>query len=212
VVFPLPFFSTFEAWMINEHFEKGYSNDWLDYTFYIQVFGNGVVAILSGLVGYFVRNLFDSYVAPFDCAIILLVIGTLLVYKNWNENYGNTTGSINKNFLEAFHVVRQNYTVLSLGIAQSFFEGAMYTFVFMWTPTLESLFANDGITEIPHGLIFCGMMICVMIGSSIFKMLIKFIKIEELMVYVFLFACIALFTPIVEKKSGYMILAAFLFI
>ena len=49
--------------------------------------------------------------------------------------------------------------IIYLGVIQSFFEGAMYIFVFMWTPALE---ATSPWTEqlISHGWIFA----CFMVG------------------------------------------------
>ena len=70
--------------------------------------------------------------------------------------------------------------IAALGLAQSCFEGAMYTFVFMWTPALktaeESAAESKGqllleSTSDYLGLIFAVYMISVMIGSSIFKLL-----------------------------------------
>jgi hypothetical protein len=38
---------------------------------------------------------------------------------------------------KAWSYVRSNWGVLSLGLGQSCFEGAMYAFVFIWTPALQ---------------------------------------------------------------------------
>ena len=48
-----------------------------------------------------------------------------------------------------------------LGMIQSLFEGAMYTFVFMWTPALQAGIATaDGeFAELPFGLIFASYMV-----------------------------------------------------
>jgi drug/metabolite transporter (DMT)-like permease len=52
--------------------------------------GNGLVAILSGLLAnYLVRNLDLGPVAPFDAAIVLLAIGGVLIFATWPENHGN---------------------------------------------------------------------------------------------------------------------------
>ena len=62
--------------------------------------------------------------------------------------------------------------VLCLGLIQSLFEGAMYTFVLEWTPALtpdieSSTKSNnadadgDGhVGSIPHGYIFASFMVC----------------------------------------------------
>ena len=49
-----------------------------------------------------------------------------------------------------------------LGAMQSLFEGAMYTFVFLWTPALSP--AGE---SIPHGMIFATFMVSSMVGSAI---------------------------------------------
>ena len=64
--------------------------------------------------------------------------------------------------------------VLLLCIIQSGFESSMYIFVFNWTPTLEFALANNDETSMikyytPHGLIFALMMICLMVGSQIYR-------------------------------------------
>jgi len=49
-----------------------------------------------------------------------------------------------------------------LGAMQALFEGAMYTFVFLWTPALSP----QG-EHIPHGMIFACFMVSSMVGSAI---------------------------------------------
>lgn len=49
-----------------------------------------------------------------------------------------TTGTTTDSLKEAFRQIRVDRKVFLLGSLQSLFEGAMYTFVFMWTPTLEA--------------------------------------------------------------------------
>jgi hypothetical protein len=57
-------------------------------------------------------------------------------------------------------------------VIQSFFEGAMYIFVFMWTPALKatSPWSNHLIS---HGWIFATFMICVLIGSTLFQFFLE---------------------------------------
>ena len=67
--------------------------------------------------------------------------------------------------------------IIYLGISQSLFESSMYTFIFIWTPTIEVNF-ND--ITIPYGLIFSIFMIMVMIGSSINNHLSKTTSVSTL--------------------------------
>jgi len=39
---------------------------------------------------------------------------------------------------KGFDLIRRDSRIAALGMGQSCFEGAMYTFVFMWTPALKS--------------------------------------------------------------------------
>lgn len=56
--------------------------------------GNGLVAILAGLIAnYLVSNLGMGPVAPFDAAIVSLIIGGLVIYAVWGENYGDSRHS-----------------------------------------------------------------------------------------------------------------------
>ena len=81
-------FSTFESWLVGEHFKRGYEDTWLSEIFSKAVFlGNGLTAIASGLVGNFLVNSFDEgRVAPFDAAIVLLCIGGGIIMTTWTEN------------------------------------------------------------------------------------------------------------------------------
>jgi len=102
----------------------------------------------------------------------------------------------------------------------------MYTFVLEWTPALTQAAiaaqksvanANSGIgsqstngatkigtiferefgTSIPHGYIFATFMLAVMAGSSIFRILCKFVRPESFMRFVLLVASISLLPPII---------------
>ena len=44
-----------------------------------------------------------------------------------------------------------------VGIAQSLFEGSMYTFVFMWTPQLDE--TNPTGEKLPYGTVFAIFMV-----------------------------------------------------
>lgn len=72
--------------------------------------------------------------------------------------------------------------VFCLGLIQSFFEGSMYVFVLMWTPSLNTAMrAEQPDATIPHGFIFATFMIMTMIGSSVFKLLCRACPPEDFM-------------------------------
>jgi len=162
-------FSVFEAWMVKEHFTNGHSGELLSSTFTRAYFGNSIVAILAGLIGGYAA---DSYgpVAPFDCSLVMLIIGTIGVFVSWTENYGDAeTENSSAGIGDGIKALLADPKLLLCGTVQSLFEGSMYTFVFMWTPALEEAGLAVGMKKIPHGLIFAIFMVCCMIGSMLVK-------------------------------------------
>jgi len=181
-------FSVFESWMICEHNKQGYESNLLNDTFALATFGNGLVAVIAGLVANSAADAY-GFVAPFIVAIFPLTIVAIIVLLTWTENYGNQQLNLLSSLSKGFELVRSDSRIAALGFGQSCFEGAMYTFVFMWTPALKSdietlaeqniIVSSSSTTTIGHdaiettssylGLIFSVFMICVMIGSSCFK-------------------------------------------
>lgn len=179
-------FSVFESWMVCEHNKNGYDGALLGETFSYATFGNGLVAVIAGLIANFVADKF-GFVAPFVVAMIPLSIVAFLVYFTWSENYGGTENSNNNSsessfssLSKGFDLIKNDSRIAALGLAQSSFEGAMYTFVFMWTPALKSEAETkaelngetlENSTSENLGLIFACFMVSVMVGSSIFKLM-----------------------------------------
>jgi hypothetical protein len=189
-------FSSFESWLVAEHNKNFYPAEWLNQTLSLATLLNGITAIAAGSLGALVRNRFDSLVAPFDLAIVFLIVAMLVitsmwVYQyhqrvagvwlgnvsmclRWAENKGEVSlssgGGLSgrSKFSEALEVLRGDQKIVLLGSIQSCFEAAMYIFVFMWTPKLEPLF-----TPLPHGQVFGCFMACTMMGSSLVNYLIK---------------------------------------
>ena len=200
-------FSVFESWMVCEHHKQGFDASLLSDTFAYATFGNGVVAVIAGLLA---NTLAKSYgfVAPFLTAIIPLILVFTMINLSWNENYGNQSTPLFTSLIRGFELLRNDSRIFALGLSQSCFEGAMYTFVFMWTPALKSLEDENRInkTLMEHliignnstystmniidssntdtnsavplkstsdylGLIFAVYMVCVMIGSTLFKLI-----------------------------------------
>jgi len=214
-------FSVFESWMVCEHNKRGFDAALLADTFAYQTFGNGVVAVVAGLVANSAADTF-GYVAPFMISIVPLVTLSILVSTTWNENFGNAQFSLLSSLQKGFDLIRRDTRLAALGVAQSCYEGALYTFIFIWTPALKTVeemiveasgdvagvdpgekivhvqrgnkssgggsgggaggggraaasaaAALEGheLTSSYLGIIFAVFMICVMIGSSIFRLL-----------------------------------------
>lgn len=179
-------YSAFEAWLVAEHFQRGYEADLLGGTFARAVLvGNGLVAIVAGLLAQtLVGALKLGPVAPFDAAACVLAVGGCVIAATWTENFGEraavaTTSSGGSSSSPAAPpplaslitqlragaaAIAGDPKVALLGAEQALFEGAMYTFVFLWTPALEA--GSVGDAPVPHGFVFALFMVACMAGSA----------------------------------------------
>mmetsp|Transcript_16013 Transcript_16013/g.32827 ORF Transcript_16013/g.32827 Transcript_16013/m.32827 type:complete len:480 (+) Transcript_16013:212-1651(+) len=217
-------YSVFDSWMINEHNARTFDQSWLSDTFAMAIFGNSVVAILAGLVANAAAGVSDLHVvaggngetndgslmnggfcAPFDVAILILIVGGLFIKNTWGENYGSRgdggdsglEGSI-KVLKKGFKTIVENKAVMLCGLISSLFEGSMFTFVFMWTPALTPS-AAEGET-LPFGLIFATFMVACMAGSTLFSIVTKITPVEEVSKYTFCVASASLFIPVLTNN------------
>lgn len=83
-------YSAFEAWVVSEHASRGFPAASLSTVFsQAALLGNGVMAILSGLVAHaLVEGAGLGPVAPFDAAAAVLLVGGAIVATTWRENRG----------------------------------------------------------------------------------------------------------------------------
>jgi len=199
-------YSAFESWVVCEHHARGFGDDLLSSLFAHATLGNSVVAIMAGVIA---QGFADAYgfVAPFDVAIVVLLAMSVTAAMTWNENYGDTTSNTRANVKLALRHIVYNRKVFCLGIIQGLFEGAMYTWVLEWTPALATNLSSD---SIPHGIIFTGFMLSVMIGSSAFKLLSHKFAVESLMRPVLLAASASLLVPVLFPGNQLLIYSAFL--
>ncbi|KAI8781506.1 molybdate-anion transporter [Biomphalaria glabrata] len=211
-------YSAFESWLVYEHHKRGFDANLLGNIFSLGVLGNSVVAIVAGLVAQKFADLF-GYVAPFDVSLCVLSLMVIIIIMTWTENYGDKTSNISHSFGVALTAIKQDHKVLCLGLIQSLFEGAMYCFVLEWTPSLSIIYRGKAgapneieevHTDIPHGHIFAGFMVALMIGSSLFKLLSKYTSVESFMRVVLFVAALSLMTPILYKGNQMVIFIGFL--
>lgn len=73
-------FSSFESWLVAEHFKRGFDSQWLSLTFSKAIFvGNGLVAIVAGLFGNFLVDSKSRPCVSFRCCCLLSC--------HWNGNH-----------------------------------------------------------------------------------------------------------------------------
>eukprot|EP00580_Thalassiosira_gravida_P014322 CAMPEP_0201682318 /NCGR_PEP_ID=MMETSP0494-20130426/51558_1 /ASSEMBLY_ACC=CAM_ASM_000839 /TAXON_ID=420259 /ORGANISM="Thalassiosira gravida, Strain GMp14c1" /LENGTH=454 /DNA_ID=CAMNT_0048166075 /DNA_START=483 /DNA_END=1847 /DNA_ORIENTATION=- len=169
-------FSAFESWMATEHRKRGFPDEWMARTYSECSIGNGATAILAGI---FAQVLEDSlgHIGPFQGAIALTVLALVLILR-WEENYGepikgrHETSTLYSQFKEGWGLVARDSRVLRIGLIQALSEGGIYTFVFMWVPTLLSMNPPGGV---PTGCVFAALMMAITIGGIVFQPLEHFV-------------------------------------
>eukprot|EP01013_Petalomonas_cantuscygni_P036281 TRINITY_DN659_c0_g1_i1.p1 TRINITY_DN659_c0_g1~~TRINITY_DN659_c0_g1_i1.p1 ORF type:complete len:427 (-),score=113.18 TRINITY_DN659_c0_g1_i1:84-1364(-) len=197
--------SAFESWMVAAHRARKLPEDDIGGVFNTQIMANGLVAIMSGVVAQHAVDFFGGHpVIAFDLSIGFLVVGLVLILR-WEENYGDTESGAANLVGDALATIREDRSVLYVGVMQALFEGGMYTFVFMWTPLLSAAYGD----AIPHGNIFAAFMMCVSIGGTVHELLRRTMAEESFIRGVFLIAAVAMATPLLVPKSPLMIMIAF---
>ncbi|KAI3815740.1 hypothetical protein L1987_15420 [Smallanthus sonchifolius] len=138
----------------------------------------------------------------------ILAIGMAIILSSRGENYGDP--SDNKDLLSQFKgaavAIASDEKIALLRAIQSLFEGFMYTFFFLWTPTLSP---ND--EEIPHGFIFATFMLASMLGSSVVDRLMARSSpiVESYIHIVFLVSAASLLLPVVTNVNAFPITIMF---
>ena len=113
--------------MITLHNHHNYPEKWLAITFSITS-GNGVMAIISGLLSSIVHSIHGK-IASFDLSIIFLIIGIILIYFNWSIIKQNNPNNIKSLSLLTMNRLLNDKKIRLLAIIQAMYESAMYIFV-----------------------------------------------------------------------------------
>jgi len=201
-------FSAFEAWLVSEHRKRQFPEHWLERIFSLNGALNGVTAILAGLLAQALTvNLGLGNIGPFQGAIALTALALVQILP-WEENYGDREAEVSASLALAGQTMARQPSLWLLGLVQSLFEGAMYTFVFNWVPMLEPL-APSSATPFPHGLVFACFMLCIATGSTAFDLIGRRLDSRHIVLGTLLLSTVVLATP-VAVDSFPAVLAAFL--
>ena len=165
-------FSAFESWMVAEHRKRGYPEAWLAGTFSLAAAGNGFVAVFAGLLAQVAAD-YRGDIGPFQLAIALTVLALGFVLR-WPENYGaagdakssSVAASVSSSLATASAAIRKDKRVALLAAVSALFEGATFTFVFMWVPALIGKYPYAG--DLPTGLVFASFMVAITLGGVVY--------------------------------------------
>lgn len=169
-------FSAFESWMTTQHRLNGFPEVWLEKTYAATSIGNGTTAILAGIIAQLMEDQL-GHIGPFQGAIALTFLALLLILT-WEENYGEAkegdheSSSLYTQFTEGWKATFNDSKIWRIGLTQALSEGAMYTFVFMWVPTLLSMDPPGGV---PTGCVFSSLMIAITMGGLFFPVMHNFV-------------------------------------
>jgi len=168
-------------------------------------FLNGISAIISGLLAQLIADRLGE-IGPFQAAIAMTVLALFFVVF-WDENYGSDDTSEGGSSKGGMAVIMNDKRVMLAGVVNSIFEGSMYSFVFMWVPTLISVL---GVFP-PTGLVFASLMCCISLGGLLFSpsILLRKFSAEGVGVIAFLVGAAALSIP-VFRTDLLSVLVAFL--
>jgi MFS family permease len=170
-------FSAFESWMTTQHRHNGFPESWLQKTYAEASIGNGTMAVLAGIVAQLLEDNL-GHIGPFQGAVALTALALVLIL-GWEENYGETkegeheSSSLYKQFKEGWKATCTDSKIWRIGLTQAMSEGAMYTFVFMWVPTLLSMNPPGGL---PTGCVFSSLMMAITMGGILFPLLHSFVS------------------------------------
>jgi len=190
-------FTAFESWMVSAHRKQGFPEEWLEDTFGKASSGNGICAIIAGLIAQVAADKLGE-IGPFQVAIALTILAFFLILP-WEENYGDKDGKGDKKTeeLTAWQCVRNSPPVCISGLVNSLFEGTMYTFVFMWVPTMLSILGDS---PLPTGLVFSSFMVCITAGGLIFSIVLRYTSVEICIILILVLQMVALVIPVFYKS------------
>jgi len=173
-------FSCFESWLIASSQSNGVSQGDLSSIMGRASLINGFVASAMGVASNELVSFTGTYASPFVASAGLLALSYVMISGLWTENYGSGGAGSKKvdvfqlsRVKQAWRIVREDPSLLTLGLTQTCFEGSMYLFVFLWVPSMEKV-SNDA--TLPLGYIFSSFMFSMMIGSLIYTSITSYVR------------------------------------
>ena len=175
-------FSSLEAWYMHEHIDThDFPKEWIQVTFNHIAFGNGIMAVIAGIVAdLLARWLHFGPSSPFQIALPVLVLVSVLVMMTWNENKGQEEdfnfSKVRKSCGDGLKAITPD--VFLVGTIQSLFESSLFVFVFIWTPAIGGRLKHNKdvvstsaqglqMSDIPLGIAFASFMVCFLLGGII---------------------------------------------
>jgi MFS family permease len=188
--------SVFETWLDTEYRFRGFDNEKYEIIMRDSVVVSNVAAIASGYLAHVLAERLGP-VGPFQGAVACTALALVVIFFLWNENYGGKAVSPDEDDEEtskqepeksmfaygqdAFNAFRNDSRVLRVGIIQGLTVGSLQTFIFLWSPTLQTFAKSalsssmglDSAGEPAYGLIFGAFMAAGVTGGLLSPFLRK---------------------------------------
>ncbi|CAN0407548.1 unnamed protein product [Ascophyllum nodosum] len=162
--------SSFEAWMVEQHVGQGFPLDWFTHTFNRLSVAMSFLAVTLGPAVMAAHDFAGGNLGPFKISLILTVISALFLLS-WRRDTNKpcpACADTGRLLSLAASALTAGDKVALISAAQGCFEAASFAFSMLWTPLITSV-AKD-VEELPWGLAFSQQLVCVMIGSALFKL------------------------------------------
>lgn len=197
--------------MVTEHRKRGFPEGWLGDTFGKGSFGNGLIAIFAGILAQLTADRLGE-IGPFQLAIAFTALALVFVVF-WTENYGtedekNGHAKKEEHEVPAWRLILNDRKMMLYGLSNSLFDGAMYSFVFMWVPTMFSVLGGS---PLPTGLVFSSLMACISLGGLLFTTMSSVVGVESGMVGIFAAGAASLCIPVLRKDLSSVLASFFVF-
>ena len=170
--------SVFETWLDTEYRRRALPADKYELIHRDSVIVSNVAAIASGGLSHALAVAYGP-VGPFKGAVTSTAIALGVIALLWSENYGHQHGDAPKGlsgyFRDAVNAYRRDSKMLRVGIIQSFSEGSVNVFIFLWSPALAALAKQahsasvglDKFGDPAYGLIFGAFMAAGVLGGLV---------------------------------------------
>ena len=138
--------TVFDSWMLAEHYNFAYPDEWLAQTYQQVASGTTIVAVGAGLVSEAAAAL-GGISGPFDVSLVLALSGLALVMLTWTrENFAApvTIAGFCDALGRSATAIQSSHHVFYLVILQACFEAAIHIALFMWVPVLYTSAAALG--------------------------------------------------------------------
>eukprot|EP00978_Attheya_sp_CCMP212_P035340 scaffold153220_cov68-Attheya_sp.AAC.4 len=168
-------FTVFESWLVTEHRARGFKEEKLETILRDSVIVSNLAAIASGYLAHVLAERLGP-VGPFEGAVTCTGFALILVMFCWTENYGSDAPGIKsmRSYMkDALNTIVSDSKISRIGVIQGLTEGALQTFVFLWSPALQRFSGHaptgtwglDDKGEPAYGLIFGAFMACGVVGG-----------------------------------------------